>query len=477
MNAGEWQLVPLKAVVGCNDQVLAETFSPVNEITYIEISDVDEYDGISWNDPIKFGDAASRARRIVRDGDVLVSTVRTYLRAVASVSGAPSNAIASTGFAVLRPNGINAGFLKYAVLNHQFLDQVIARSVGVSYPAINASELVAIKIALPARETQSRVARFLDRETAEIDAFIADQKELIALLTERRVATIAHAVTEGLDSSATTKDSGLEWLGRVPAEWQVTKVSRHFEVVLGKMLDSARERVMGAIDMPYVRAGNIQEGGLNLDSVNEMPFTPREAALWSLKKGDLLVVEGGAIPYTPEALKVRDENRADWLKRDPEIKCYLPGVPRANYMSLPFQIFQSDKAMIIAYEYAGAVRNVLFTDPGPAPIDSWMGQSVARWDDDTLVVTVTSQLDSSWLDRAGNHHSGEMVVVERWTPTSPTTMRYEATITDPQTFTRPWKMSMNLYKRVGEDARLQQFKCVEFVEELMYGHLRKEPLK
>ena len=189
------------------------------------------------------------------------------------------------------------------------------------------------------------------------------------------------------------------------------------------------------------------------------------------------VVEGGAIPYTPEALKVRDENRADWLKRDPEIKCYLPGVPRANYMSLPFQIFHSDKAMIIAYEYAGAVRNVLFTDPGPAPIDSWMGQSVARWDDDTLVVTVTSQLDSSWLDRAGNHHSGGMVVVERWTPTSPTTMRYEATITDPQTFTRPWKMSMNLYKRVGEDARLQQFKCVEFVEELMYGHLRKEPLK
>jgi hypothetical protein len=189
------------------------------------------------------------------------------------------------------------------------------------------------------------------------------------------------------------------------------------------------------------------------------------------------VVEGGEIPYTPEARKIRDENRADYLKRDPEVKCYLPGVPRANYMHLPFQIFQSDKATLIAYEYAGAVRNILFTDPGPAPVDSWMGQSVGKWEGDTLVVTVTGQLDSSWLDRAGNHHSADMSVVERWTPTSPTTLRYEATITDPNTFTRPWKMSMNLYKHVGEDARLQQFKCVEFVEELMYGSLRKEPLK
>lgn len=189
------------------------------------------------------------------------------------------------------------------------------------------------------------------------------------------------------------------------------------------------------------------------------------------------VVEGGAIPYTAEAKAVRDENRAKWLERDPEIKCYLPGVPRANYMAFPFQIFQSEKATLIAYEYAGAVRNILFTDPGPAPVDSWMGQSVGKWEGDTLVVTVTGQNDSTWFDRAGNFHSADMKVVERWTPTSPNTMRYEAEITDPATFTRPWKVSMNLYKRVGEDARLQQFKCVEFVEELMYGKYRKEPLK
>ena len=189
------------------------------------------------------------------------------------------------------------------------------------------------------------------------------------------------------------------------------------------------------------------------------------------------VVEGGAIPYTPEALAKRNDNRAHYLDRDPEVKCDLPGLPRANYMSLPFQILQSDSAMLFSYEYAGAVRNILFNDPGRAPVDSWMGQSVGHWEGDTLVIKITDQNDSTWLDRAGNFHSGDMVVVERWTLTSPNTIRYEATITDPATFTRPWKISMNLYRRLGEDARLQQFKCVEFVEELMYGDLRKEPLK
>ena len=189
------------------------------------------------------------------------------------------------------------------------------------------------------------------------------------------------------------------------------------------------------------------------------------------------IVEGGEIPYTADAKKTREANRADYLNLDPEVKCYLPGVPRANYMHLPFQIFQSEKSMIIAYEYAGAVRNVLFVDPGPAPIDSWMGQSVAKWDGDTLVVTVSGMNDRTWFDRAGNHHSDQMSVVERWTPTGPGVVRYEATITDANTFTKPWKMSFNLYKRLGEDARLNQFKCVEFVEELMYGDLRKEPLK
>jgi hypothetical protein len=212
------------------------------------------------------------------------------------------------------------------------------------------------------------------------------------------------------------------------------------------------------------------------------PFGPVPAkevvalgAVGSVPPG-LGVVEDGPLPYKPEALATKKDNEAHWLQRDPEIKCYLPGVPRANYMPYPFQIFQSEKALLFAYEYAGAVRNIQFKDPGPAPVDSWMGQSVGHWEGDTLVVKVTGQNDSTWFDRSGNFHSASLEVVERYTPLGPGLMRYEAEITDPDTFTRPWKMSMNLYRLEGSDAQILQFKCVEFVEELMYGRLRKEPL-
>jgi hypothetical protein len=189
------------------------------------------------------------------------------------------------------------------------------------------------------------------------------------------------------------------------------------------------------------------------------------------------VVVGGAIPYTTEAQAKKQENQENWLTRDPEIKCYLPGVPRATYMPFPFQIFQSDTAFFIAYEYGGATRNVYLKDPGPPQIDSWMGQSVGRWEGDAFVIDTNGFHDQSWFDRAGNHHSEALAVTERYTMTGPDHIQYEATITDPKVFTRPWRISMPLYRHINKDARLGQFKCVEFVEELLYGHLRKEPVK
>jgi hypothetical protein len=188
------------------------------------------------------------------------------------------------------------------------------------------------------------------------------------------------------------------------------------------------------------------------------------------------VVEGGEIPYKPEALAKKKQNQQDWLNRDPEIKCYLPGVPRAAYMPYPFQIVQSASAITFVYEYAGAVRNIYLKDPGPAPADSWMGQSVGRWEGDTLVVDVKALNDQSWFDRSGNFHSDKLHVVERYTRTSPVTMDYEATIEDPEVFTRPWKISMPLYRRQEKNAQLLDFKCAEFVEELLYGQYRKHPL-
>jgi hypothetical protein len=186
------------------------------------------------------------------------------------------------------------------------------------------------------------------------------------------------------------------------------------------------------------------------------------------------VVEGGEIPYKPEALATKKKNQEDWINRDPEIKCYLPGVPRATYMPYPFQIVQSATAMTFVYEYDGAVRNIHLKDPGPALADSWMGQSVAHWEGETLVINVTDMTDGTWFDRAGNFHSAKLHVVERYTRTSPDMIRYEATIEDPDVFTRPWKISMPLYRR--QDTQILDFKCVEFIEEMLYGPYRKHPL-
>ncbi len=188
------------------------------------------------------------------------------------------------------------------------------------------------------------------------------------------------------------------------------------------------------------------------------------------------VVEGGAIPYRPEALLKKRENQENWLKRDPEIKCFLPGVPRATYIPQPFRILQSASQIFIAYQYAGAARNIYLKDPGPAPVDAWMGQSVGHWEGETLVVDVTGLNDQTWFDRAGNFHSDALHVVERYLRISPDVISYEATIEDPKVFTRPWKISMPLYRRQEKNAQLLDFKCVEFVEELMYGEFRKQPL-
>jgi len=187
-------------------------------------------------------------------------------------------------------------------------------------------------------------------------------------------------------------------------------------------------------------------------------------------------VTDGPIPYKPEALAKKKDNQEHWIDKDPEIKCYLPGVPRATYMPYPFQVLQSQSAIFLAYEYAGAVRNVYMKDPGPPPIDSWMGQSVGHWEGDTLVVDANGFNEDSWFDRSGNFHSDELKVTERYTRIAPDVLNYEATITDPKVFTRPWKIQMPLYRRLDKNVQLMDFKCVEFVEELLYGQWRKKPL-
>jgi hypothetical protein len=189
--------------------------------------------------------------------------------------------------------------------------------------------------------------------------------------------------------------------------------------------------------------------------------------------GGVGVVDGDEIPYQPAALKQKQENQANWLTRDPEIKCYMPGIPRATYMPYPFQIVQSTATVLMAYEYASASRVVRLNSQEKSPAPAWMGWSLGRWDGDTLVIDVTDHMEETWFDRAGNFHSDALKVTERYSLIDANTINYEATIEDPKVFTRPWKMRMPIYRHREPNAQLMEYKCVEFAEELMYGHLRK----
>ena len=216
-----WRAAPLKNVSTHNDDVLDESTAPDFEIAYVDISSVDGVNGIKTKEDMLFAAAPSRARRRVKHGDVIVSTVRTYLKAIARIRDPEENLIVSTGFAVIRPRGeLVPDFLGHLVSAGYFVDQVIARSTGVSYPAINASELAAIPVPIPSLAEQTQIAAFLDHETAKIDSLVAEQRRLMELLKEKRQAVISHAVTRGLNPNAPMKPSGIEWLGDVPAHWE-----------------------------------------------------------------------------------------------------------------------------------------------------------------------------------------------------------------------------------------------------------------
>lgn len=222
----------LKYVASLNNEALGEDTDPDYELQYIDIGNVDSSGLIHEVASYRFSDAPSRARRRVRHGDVIVSCVRTYLQAIAPIESPPENLIVSTGFAVVRPlDGLlRAGFCKYALREPRFLAEVERRSVGVSYPAINSSDLAAIPVPTPPDDVQLRIEKFLDHETARIDALIAAKQRVLDLLAEKRKAIIATAVTRGLDRRVKLRDSGVPWLGEIPAHWGVVQSRRLFRV-------------------------------------------------------------------------------------------------------------------------------------------------------------------------------------------------------------------------------------------------------
>jgi hypothetical protein len=196
----------------------------------------------------------------------------------------------------------------------------------------------------------------------------------------------------------------------------------------------------------------------------------RLGAIGAIPAGQSVVV-GGKIPYQPEALAQRDEYRANWPDSDPETFCYLPGIPRANYMPYNFQIIQGGGDILFVYEYHSTNRLVAMNEHIEPPVDTWMGQSNGSWDGDTLVIETYGFNGKAHLDRAGNFLSPAARVTERFTLTDADHIAYEAAISDPRTFTEPWTIRMPLYRMIEPNAQLLEFKCVPFVEEKLYKDL------
>jgi len=290
-----WEVKPISRVASCNDDSLPENVQPDQMLRYVDISSVNHTDGIAEVAEIRFADAPSRARRRAKTGDVVISTVRTYLKAVAAVTEPYADCTYSTGFAVLRPrpSEVVPEFLKWMALNDLVIQAIEAHSKGLSYPAINATELVKLKAVVPPPAEQTSIAAALDRETSRIDALIAKKTRFIALLKEKRQALITHAVTKGLDPNVKMKDSGLEWMGEVPEHWVVCKLSYRYSVELGKMLDE--KKITGAYQMPYLRNKDVQWQAINDADLPLIDISPGEVDRYTVRSGDLLVCEGGDV--------------------------------------------------------------------------------------------------------------------------------------------------------------------------------------
>ncbi len=294
-----WEVKPIKIIASCNDDNVAESLPPDIPIRYVDISSVSHDKGIIEVKPMLFKDAPSRARRKAKIGDVVVSTVRTYLKAVASVDEKYADCVYSTGFAILRARReqLNPDYLKWLILNELFIQAVESHSEGLSYPAINASELVNLKTVVPPVPEQKVIADFLDHDTARIDALIAKKTRFIELLQEKRAALITHAVTKGLDPEVKMKDSGVEWIGEIPEHWLIGRL-RDFctSISTGPFGTALGVRDYIEDGIPVINPSHINDGICVPDrTVTVSTKTADRLSFWALHEGDLIATRRGEL--------------------------------------------------------------------------------------------------------------------------------------------------------------------------------------
>lgn len=302
-----WEVKRLKNAATINDETLPETTDPGYEFDYVDIGSVNAVEGICTTERMVFENAPSRARRKVQKGDTIVSTVRTYLRAIAPIAREVENLVVSTGFTVVRPSKTDAVFLSYALRESSFVESVVARSVGVSYPAVNASEVGGIPIPFPPLSEQHAIAAFLDRETTRLDTLVAKKRELMERLNEKRTALISRTVTRGLPPDAARaaglpvnpplKPSGVEWLGDVPEHWEVTTVLKMAQQIqtgpFGSQLHTSDYVEDG---IPLVNPAHIISGKLVPDSLCSVgKETSSRLNKYHLQTGDIIMGRRGEI--------------------------------------------------------------------------------------------------------------------------------------------------------------------------------------
>ncbi len=290
-----WEVKRLKYLASINDDTLPETTPADFEFEYVDISSVNAVEGITSTERVVFEDAPSRARRKVRDGDIIVSTVRTYLRAITPIKRPPENLVVSTGFAVVRPRKVESDFLGYALRESSFVESVVSRSVGVSYPAVNASEVGVIPVPLPPITEQRAIAAFLDRETGKIDRLVAKKRELIERLQEKRTALIARTVTRGLHPTAKLKPSGIEWLGDIPEHWRWSRIGFIANKIGSGKTPKGGSQTYQQDGVMLIRSQNVYDDGLRLDDVVFIDEeTDEEMAVSRVAANDVLLNITGA---------------------------------------------------------------------------------------------------------------------------------------------------------------------------------------
>lgn len=293
----DWETKPLKYCVNINKEVILESTRPDYSFRYVDIGSVTYIDGITGYDDTTFENAPSRARRIVHKGDTIVSTVRTYLKAIARIQD-DKDVIVSTGFAVLSPYSMDSIFLEYFCKSESFGEEVDRQSTGIAYPAVSASQIGRIYAPLPPLPEQQAIAAFLDDRCGQVDSIIADLTQQTEILRQYKKALITETVTKGLNKSAPMKDSGIEWIGTLPAHWTISKL-RYLANVCSGATPSKDVLAYWDGDIPWISSMEVKTDIIEDTSLHISPEAVKSCSTKILPIGTpVMVVRSGILQHT-----------------------------------------------------------------------------------------------------------------------------------------------------------------------------------